>query len=75
MKTIANANTGTIPNYKCKFELKDNYAPKFVRHRPVPYALKERIDELLRLKNNGTIEKVEFSEWDTPIVSVINKLQ
>ncbi|XP_055918403.1 uncharacterized protein K02A2.6-like [Eupeodes corollae] len=66
--------TGKIPNYKCKLELQENMTPKFIRHRPVPYALKDRIEnELSRLENNGTIEKVEFSQWGTPIVPVVKK--
>ncbi|CAC5381349.1 unnamed protein product [Mytilus coruscus] len=40
--------------------------------RPVPYALKEKIQrEPDRLEKVGNIEKVEFSEWAAPIVPII----
>ena len=37
--------------------------------RPVPYALKEKIEQ--DLKRAGTIQPVQCSEWPTPIVPVI----
>ena len=37
----------------------------------MPCALKEPIEEeLQRLENFGVIEKVSFSEWASPVVSV-----
>ncbi|RUS70453.1 hypothetical protein EGW08_021782 [Elysia chlorotica] len=42
--------------------------------RHPPYALRSAIeDELERLKNADIIEKVEFSDWATPIVPVLKK--
>ena len=44
----------------------------FFKPRPVPFALKEKIaDELRRLEKIGVLEKVEFSDWATPIVPVL----
>ena len=41
--------------------------PKFLRTRPVPFALKETIDrELDRLEQPGITEKVTHSEWAAP---------
>jgi len=38
---------------------------------PVPFALKEKIaDELRLLEKIGVLEKVEFSDWATPKVPV-----
>lgn len=43
----------------------------FFKPRPVPFALKEGIaKELLRLEESGVIEKVEYSDWASPIVPV-----
>ena len=46
--------------------------PRFFKPRPVPFALKEKIaEELRRLEKIGVLEKVEFSDWTTPIVPVL----
>ena len=43
--------------------------PKFLKARPVPYAMTGKIEvELKRLQDEGTIEPVQFSEWAAPIV-------
>ena len=43
--------------------------PKFLKARPVPYAMTRKIEvELKRLQDEGTIEPVQFSEWAAPIV-------
>ena len=43
----------------------------FKRPRPVPFPLKPKIDEELdRLLDAGIIEKVHYSDWASPIVSV-----
>ena len=46
--------------------------PVFHEARPVPYALREEIEQdLERLERAGTIEPVQYSEWATPIVPVM----
>ena len=63
---------GKLKNVKAKLHLKENTKPKFVKARPVPYALKPKIDkELDKLVESGVLEKVPYSEWATPIVPVI----
>jgi len=40
----------------------------------VPYALRRKVEEeLRRLQNEGILTKVEWSEWETPIVPVPKK--
>lgn len=42
--------------------------------RSVPYALKAMVEtELVRLEKLRVITPVDFSEWGTPIVSVLKK--
>ena len=42
--------------------------------RPMPFALKLKVGvELRRLQNEGSLTKVEWSEWATPIVPVLKK--
>ena len=46
----------------------------FLTARPMPFALKLKVGvELRRLQNEGSLTKVEWSEWATPIVSVFKK--
>ena len=62
---------GTTKNFTAKLELKGDATPKFFRPRPVPYAMKEKIDaELERLQKAGVIRRVSTSQWATPIVAV-----
>jgi len=57
--------------YKAKFHVKHDASPKFYRPRPVPLAMKEKIEEELnRLSNSGIISQVQTSEWATPTVPV-----
>ena len=45
--------------------------PQFHKARPVPYVIKDKIeDELQRLREDGIIEPVTFSKWAVPIVPV-----
>ncbi|XP_022798026.1 uncharacterized protein LOC111336238 [Stylophora pistillata] len=67
-------------NYTChscgqgitaKLEMTPDAQPKFCKACPVPYALQEAVDaEYHRLESEGIVEKVEFSEWATPMVHV-----
>lgn len=48
--------------------------PKYYKARPLPYALKEKIEkELERLQRESQLEPVEFSEWAAPIVPVLKE--
>ena len=57
-----------------KFYLKPDAQPRFCRARPVPYSLREKIEqEIDRLVDTGVIEPVRFAEWATPIVPIVKK--
>ena len=46
--------------------------PKFYKARPVPYALRGKVEaELDRLQRQGVIEPVQFADWAAPIVPVV----
>ncbi|XP_060082832.1 uncharacterized protein K02A2.6-like [Ylistrum balloti] len=48
--------------------------PKFCKARTVPYAIKPKVDEELdRLVSAGTLPKIIYTEWGTPIVPVIKR--
>ncbi|UYV79891.1 hypothetical protein LAZ67_18000994, partial [Cordylochernes scorpioides] len=57
---------------KGSISLRPNAKPKFFKFRPVPFSIKEKIDkELDRLEKSQIIEKVNASDWSTPLVTVI----
>ncbi|KAL0882706.1 hypothetical protein ABMA27_001129 [Loxostege sticticalis] len=62
---------------KCKKPLQlqlTDKEPVYVRARSVPIALRARVErELQRLEAEGTISRVEHSEYGTPIVPVIKR--
>ncbi|KAL4009353.1 hypothetical protein ACER0C_003205 [Sarotherodon galilaeus] len=65
---------GTLKNIKAQIILEDNAKPRFHKARPVPYALRPKVEaELQRLEEQGILTKVEWSDWATPIVSVSKK--
>ena len=60
---------GTVKGITAKLEMKPDARPKFCKARLVPYALQEAVEaEYGRLESEGIVEKVEFSEWATPMV-------
>lgn len=63
---------GTWRGPPAKIYVKEGVAPKFYKPRPVPYAMRKKVEmELERLMNQGIIEPVKFSEWAAPIVPVL----
>ncbi|XP_039303912.1 uncharacterized protein K02A2.6-like [Solenopsis invicta] len=62
---------GRIKKFKAKIVLKDDATPKFMKSRPIPYAIQEKVDqELDRMEKSGIIERVDHSEWASPLVVV-----
>ena len=50
---------GTFSGPKAKIYVADDASPKYCKARPVPYALREKVEkELERLQEEGTIEPV-----------------
>ena len=69
--SVFTAESGTVKGMKASLTLKENAQPKLCKAGPVPYALKERVEkELERLESEGIIQKVDHSDWATPIVAV-----
>jgi len=62
---------GVISNFKAKLILKGDAAPKFYKARPVPFAIREKVDaELEKMEKSGAISRIEHSDWASPLVVV-----
>ena len=65
---------GHLKQVKASIKLQDHAQPIFLKARPVPYALKDKVEqELQRLEDEGIIYKVNQSEWAAPVVLVPKK--
>lgn len=64
---------GNVKGITAKLTLREN-KPKYVKARPVPFSLRTKVEkELDRLEVEGTLTKVQHSDWATPIVPVLKK--
>ena len=62
---------GTITCAKAEIHVNPQVPPSFHRPRPVPFALKQKVEtELERLQREGIICPRQFSQWAAPIVAV-----
>ena len=67
---------GLVRDFEAKLILKDGAQPVFMKSRQLPYAVKEMVhQELKTMADADILEKVEYSEWATPIVVVRNKIR
>ncbi|KAJ8346761.1 hypothetical protein SKAU_G00281620 [Synaphobranchus kaupii] len=65
---------GTLKHLKAQVVLEDDAKPRFHKARPVPYAIRPKVEaELQRLEDQGILSKVEWCVWPTPIVPVVKK--
>lgn len=61
-------------NYTASIALKPDAVPVFRKARPMPHALRDRVEaELNRLVAQGVLEQITHSEYATPIVPVIQR--
>ena len=62
---------GTINCTTAKLQMDPQVPPKFHAPRPVPFSLRQKVDdELERLERAGIIRPRQFSQWAAPIVAV-----
>nr|XP_061834657.1 uncharacterized protein K02A2.6-like [Nerophis lumbriciformis] len=63
---------GTLVGASAKIYVERDAKPRYFKARPLPYALKDKVEaELVRLEKEGILEPVNFSEWAAPIVPII----
>nr|XP_054760411.1 uncharacterized protein K02A2.6-like [Lytechinus pictus] len=60
---------GFAKNYQHRIKVKPDYPPVQQKLRRLPLAVKDRVSqELKRLEEAGVIEKIDASEWVSPII-------
>ena len=65
---------GHLKQLKTSIQAREDAQPIFLKARPVPYALKEKVEqELQRLEEEGIFYKVTQGDWAAPVVSVPKK--
>ena len=73
--SIFQEGLGKVAGVKAKIYVDSTERSRFLKSRPVAYALRQKIEtELDCLVKEGTIEPVEFSEWATPIVPIVKRM-
>ena len=65
---------GLLVGMEADIELKEGAKPKFCKSRPIPFALREKVEEAIRQQvADGELEPVDHSMWAAPIVIVTKK--
>ena len=73
-KTLFKDELGTVKGTTAKFNIDPQVKPKFFKARPVPYALRPKVEaQLDKLEAAGIIKPVQFSQWAAPIVPVLKR--
>ena len=63
---------GCLKNFKTHIPVPEGSSPKFCKARPVPYAMRSRVEEELdRLEEQGVWRRVHYSRWAAPMVAVL----
>eukprot|EP00731_Ephydatia_muelleri_P006003 Em0003g251a len=71
---VFKAELGTMKGVKAKLVLKAGVVPRFIRPRPIPFALKEAVEQEIRhLEEQGILRRITHSSWAAPIVVVPKK--
>ena len=73
-KDVFREELGSMKKITVKLHIKPDSKPVFMKARPVPYAIRLKVEaDLDALVKNGVLEPVTTSEWATPIVPVPKK--
>ena len=66
---VMDETLGLLKGTKAEIQLKEGTVPVFCKYRPVPFALREQVEEMIRQQViEGELEPVESSDWAAPIV-------
>lgn len=65
---------GTFHGVTASISVQKGAKPRFVKARPIPFALRDRVfEELQRMEREGVIKPVKTSQWAAPIVPVLKR--
>lgn len=65
---------GCLNNFAVKLPLKHDAKPIFIKARPVPFALRDKVNrELDRMVSLGILKPVNYSDYASPIVPVLKR--
>ena len=62
---------GKLKGVQTKVHVDGDRAPIVFKPRPLPYAMKKKVEKLQRLEQDQAIEPVKYSDWAAPIVPVL----
>lgn len=72
--SLTDPSIAKITNIQARLILKKEVNPVFLKPRSVPFRMRTQVEEELdRLTQDGILEKVNHSDWATPIVPVLKK--
>ena len=73
-RVIFEPGIGKLNAPPATFRIKPDSQPIFIKARPIPFALKDKVKaELTRLEQQDIISPVKFSDYATPIVPVLKR--
>jgi hypothetical protein len=69
--SVFDKSIGKIEGIEAHLILKENAKPIFIKHRTMPFSLRDPVEkELNHLVDQGILQRVDISKWATPIVPV-----
>ena len=70
-ETVFKPGLGKLKGITASLTIKPDVTPKFCKPRPVPFAVRPKVGDIEKMVKEGTVEKIDFSDWATPIVPVM----
>ena len=71
-KELFSDKLGLMKDFHAHFEVPVDTTPIFCKARPLPFAMKSKVQaELERLEKEGVIKKIVHSDWAAPVVPVV----
>ncbi|XP_026329120.1 uncharacterized protein K02A2.6-like [Hyposmocoma kahamanoa] len=75
-KDVFDEGLGCFTDERARLRVRPDAVPVFCRARPIPYALRARVDaELDAMLATGVIEPVDHSDWATPLDRAFNEVK